>query len=86
MPPAGVGGRLGAVCGLPLSVVDHCPTFARLDSERSGIAVAGLGHAGHRAQSIAELCHLPANWVTPCLRQREELGPWLAVAVAARWL
>jgi hypothetical protein len=35
------------VRGLSFGVVDHGPALSRLDGERVGVAVAGLGHAGH---------------------------------------
>ena len=34
---------------LSLTVVDHGPALSRLDGERLGVAIAGLGHRAHGA-------------------------------------
>ena len=35
------------MCRLALTVVDHRPALSRLDGERLGVALAGLGQLGH---------------------------------------
>ena len=50
LPGDGSRWRLGAVRGLSLTVMNHRPALSRLDGERLGIAVAGLGHPIHGAR------------------------------------
>ena len=68
-PAPGRRGHFGAVCGLPLTVVNHGLVLSWLDGESLGVAVAGLGRAAHSGRGSAELCHLPGvrgqAWTCP---------------------